>query len=235
MAREYSPRPLTPGVVTIWYRSPELLLGTSHYNPSVDLWSAGLILAELLLCIPLLPGDTEIQQLNLIVKLLGTPTPSDLAALSAMSCPDLTRWRCEQLPHGRVDNLERRLLSQATRETVRFLGGLLRWDPNARWTAAEALGKGRSRNAGDAERWWKESPKEVDRDLLPTFPEIRNGERVGGELALRGTGESSTRKGKGKDGSRATDGASSQNYVFDFGVSPMENQNRRGTKRHRVR
>src|SRR5437667_2053493 len=112
MAREYSPRPLTPGVVTIWYRSPELLLGTSHYTPSVDLWSAGLILAELLLCTPLLPGDTEVQQLALIVKLLGTPTPSSMAALSAMGCPDLSRWRREQLPQGRVDNLERRFLGE---------------------------------------------------------------------------------------------------------------------------
>jgi cyclin-dependent kinase 10 len=234
MAREYSPRPLTPGVVTIWYRSPELLLGTSHYNPSVDLWSAGLILAELLLCTPLLPGDTEIQQLNLIVKLLGTPTPNDMAALSAMACPDLSRWRYEQLPHGRANNLERRFLGETTNETVRFLGGLLRWDPDARWAAAEALGKGPSRNAREAARWWKESPREVDRDLLPTFPEIRNGERVGREIVLRGTDKPSIREGKGKNGSRAEEETSLESYVFDFDANPTENQYQRGTKRHRV-
>ncbi|KAH0542326.1 hypothetical protein FGG08_003263 [Glutinoglossum americanum] len=235
MAREYSPRPLTPGVVTIWYRSPELLLGTSHYNPSVDLWSAGLILTELLLCTPLLPGDTEIQQLALIVKLLGTPSPDSIAALSAIGCPDLSRWRREQLPQGRVDNLERRFLSETTKETVRFIGGLLKWDPDERWTAAEALAKGRNKNAGEAERWWRESPREVDKDLLPTFPEIRNGERIGGEMVHRGTDKISTRKGKGNDGARSAKGASLESYVFDFGTDQMESQSQRVTKRHRIR
>ncbi|KAH0564892.1 hypothetical protein GP486_001708 [Trichoglossum hirsutum] len=237
MAREYSARPLTPGVVTIWYRSPELLLGTSRYNPSVDLWSAGLILAEFLLCTPLLPGDTEIQQLALIVKLLGTPTPDSIAALSAMGCPDLSRWRRDQLPPGRANNLERRFLSETTKETVRFLDGVLRWDPDARWTAAEALGRGRGRNAGEAERWWKESPREVDRDLLPTFPEIRNGERIGGKALPGGAADNKipTRGGKGKGDARAAKGASLESYVFDFGADPTESQNQRLTKRHRVR
>ena len=71
MARAYNPRPLTPGVVTVWYRSPELLLGTKHYTPSVDLWSAGLVLAEMLLSAPCLTGETPLEQLSLIVKLLG--------------------------------------------------------------------------------------------------------------------------------------------------------------------
>jgi cyclin-dependent kinase 10 len=138
------------------------------------------------------------------------------------------------LPQGRVDNLERRFSSETTKETVRFLGGLLRWDPDARWTAMEALGKGRTRNAGEAERWWKESPREVDRDLLPTFPEIRNGERISGEIVLRGADKIST-KGKGKYGARVAKGPPFEGYVFDFGADPMESQNQRVTKRHRVR
>lgn len=225
MAREYSPRPLTPGVVTIWYRAPELLLGTKHYTPSVDLWSAGLILAELLLSVPCLTGETVIEQLSLIVKLLGTPTPDDMAALSAMGCPDLIRWRSKSLPQGRVDNLERRFLAETTKETVNFLGGLLRWDPRARWTATEALGKGRSRFAADAERWWRESPREISRELLPTFPELRN-LRKGEAVALRG---------KDQLGGEAIDNRESADfggYVFDFDGGDSVT---RAPKRHKAR
>lgn len=180
MAREYSPRPLTPGVVTIWYRAPELLLGTKYYTPSVDMWSAGLILAELLLSTPCLTGGTPIEQLSLIVKLLGSPTTSDLAALSEMGCPELIRWRRESLASGRVDNVERRFRTATSDETVKFLKGLLKWDPRARWTPIEALGKCKGSNAKEAERWWSESPRAVDKEFLPTFPEVRNGVAVGG-------------------------------------------------------
>ncbi len=178
MARAYSPRPLTPGVVTIWYRAPELLLGTKYYTPSVDLWSAGLVLAELLQSAPCLTGETPIDQLSLIVKLLGSPMPDDLATLSAMGCPKLIRWRRESLAPGRPDNLERRFLAETTLETVNVLKGLLKWDPQARWTAAETLGRGKSRYAAMADKWWGESPRAINKDLLPTYPEVRNGVAV---------------------------------------------------------
>lgn len=64
-------RPMTPHVVTLWYRSPELLLQAPTQTTSVDMWAAGCILGELLGHKPLLPGRTEIQQLELIVDLLG--------------------------------------------------------------------------------------------------------------------------------------------------------------------
>jgi serine/threonine protein kinase len=51
---------LTSRVVTLWYRPPELLLGSTNYGPAVDLWSAGCILAELLAGKPIMPGRTEV-------------------------------------------------------------------------------------------------------------------------------------------------------------------------------
>lgn len=51
---------MTSRVVTLWYRPPELLLGATHYGVSVDLWSAGCILAELLAGKPIMPGRTEV-------------------------------------------------------------------------------------------------------------------------------------------------------------------------------
>ena len=206
MARAYNPRPLTPGVVTIWYRSPELLLGTRYYTPSVDMWSAGLVLAELLFSEPCLTGETAIEQLALIVKLLGSPTSDDLAALSAMGCPELVKWRREGLTMGRVDNLERRFLSATSPETVSMLKGLLKWDPHARLTAAEALGKGRSKYATNAEKWWKESPRAVEKELLPTYPEVRNGEN---KASLQNRSRASKAAGGGA-------GEHGGDYVFDF-------------------
>lgn len=52
--------PLTNRVVTLWYRSPELLLGATHYGVGIDLWSAGCILAELLSGRAIMPGRTEV-------------------------------------------------------------------------------------------------------------------------------------------------------------------------------
>ena len=222
MARAYSPRPLTPGVVTIWYRAPELLLGTKYYTPSIDLWSAGLVLAELLLSTPCLTGETPIEQLSLIVKLLGSPSPDDLEAFSSMGCPKLVIWRQEGLVAGRADNLERRFLSETSPETVKVLRGLLEWDPQNRWTAAEALGIGRSRWASWAERWWKESPRAVDKDLLPTYPEVRN------RNDAKPTAERARVDPKA-DGPASKDGGS---YVFDF---RDESTVRRPSKRPRAK
>jgi serine/threonine protein kinase len=70
---------LTEYVVTRWYRAPELLLSCPSYSQSVDVWSAGCILAELLGRRPLFPGRDYIQQLNLQLRVLGTPREEDLA------------------------------------------------------------------------------------------------------------------------------------------------------------
>lgn len=66
-------RTYTPRVVTLWYRAPELLLGATTYTAAVDMWGVGCVFGELLLRAPLLPGNTEIEQMQFIIKLLGSP------------------------------------------------------------------------------------------------------------------------------------------------------------------
>ncbi|MCO5573685.1 hypothetical protein L7F22_027459 [Adiantum nelumboides] len=63
----------THEVVTLWYRAPEVLLGATHYSTPVDIWSIGCIFAELAQKQPLFPGNSELQQLMYIFRLLGTP------------------------------------------------------------------------------------------------------------------------------------------------------------------
>lgn len=68
---------LTQQVVTLWYRAPELLLGETRYSYAVDIWAAGVIMAELVLKRPLLPGDSEIDQLHKTFQVgCGFPSPS---------------------------------------------------------------------------------------------------------------------------------------------------------------
>ncbi|GBG79694.1 hypothetical protein CBR_g29959 [Chara braunii] len=66
-------RTFTHEVVTLWYRAPEILLGSRHYSTPVDVWSVGCIFAEMVNQRPLFPGDSEIDELFKIFRTLGTP------------------------------------------------------------------------------------------------------------------------------------------------------------------
>ncbi|KAL9691884.1 hypothetical protein QQ045_012311 [Rhodiola kirilowii] len=108
-------RPLTSRVVTLWYRPPELLLGTTNYGTSVDLWSVGCVFAELLLGKPFIKGRTEVEQLHKIFKLCGSP-PEEFWSKSKL--PHATmfkpqtpyesslRERCREFPGTAVDLIE---------------------------------------------------------------------------------------------------------------------------------
>ncbi|CAH9094431.1 unnamed protein product [Cuscuta europaea] len=86
---------MTEYVVTRWYRAPELLLSCSEYTASIDIWSVGCILMEIIKREPLFPGRDYVQQLTLINELLGTPEDSDLGFLRS----DSARKYVKQLPH----------------------------------------------------------------------------------------------------------------------------------------
>lgn len=62
---------MTPRIVTLWYRAPEILFETKTHSSAVDMWAAGCIFGELLTHKPLLPGKSEIQQIEMIIELLG--------------------------------------------------------------------------------------------------------------------------------------------------------------------
>lgn len=65
-----------------WYRAPELLLGSSHYGKEVDMWAVGCIMGELIDGQPLFPGDSDIDQLFVIQKLLGELLPNSQTFVS---------------------------------------------------------------------------------------------------------------------------------------------------------
>lgn len=95
LARFYAKRgklDYTNRVITIWYRSPELLLGETQYGPEVDIWSAACVLVEIFTKHAIFPGDGgEINQLDKIYNVLGTPTITDWPGIVDMQWFELLR------------------------------------------------------------------------------------------------------------------------------------------------
>ncbi|KAK4477595.1 hypothetical protein RD792_016831 [Penstemon davidsonii] len=106
---------LTSRVVTLWYRPPELLLGSNNYGEAVDMWSIGCVFAELFIGRPLLKGRTEVEQLHKIFKLCGSPPDEywkrsrlPLATMFKPKHPyeSSLRERCKEFPKSAVSLIE---------------------------------------------------------------------------------------------------------------------------------
>ena len=137
------PRAFTHEVVTLWYRAPEILLGAEHYSTPVDVWSVGCVLAEMATppyvtgagaATPraLFPGDSEIDQLFRIFRVLGTPSDQDWPGVTRLPyySPTFPSW-----PALRLDRAVPALAGPA----ADLLGRLLAYEPSARITARAAL------------------------------------------------------------------------------------------------
>jgi serine/threonine protein kinase len=120
---------LTSTVVTLWYRSPEVLLGTSYATP-VDLWSCGCIFAELFTRKPLFPGQYEVDQLGQIFSILGTPSEADWPEDSSVMRNSFSACK----PRDLAD-----MIPEMDTQAKDLLQKMLRFDPLKRITAAEAL------------------------------------------------------------------------------------------------
>ncbi|XP_078172311.1 cyclin-dependent kinase C-2-like [Carex rostrata] len=84
ITRNYETEILTNCVITLQYRPPELLLGSTKYGPEVDMWSVGCVFAELLLGKPIFPGEDEMDQLKKIFEICGTPDENNWPGVTQM-------------------------------------------------------------------------------------------------------------------------------------------------------
>ncbi|KAL5122169.1 Glycogen synthase kinase-3 MsK-3 [Glycine soja] len=115
-----------------YYRAPELIFGATEYTTAIDIWSAGCVLGELLLGQPLFPGESGVDQLVEIIKVLGTPTREEIKCMN----PNYTEFKFPQIKaHPWHKIFHKRLPPEA----VDLVSRLLQYSPNLRCTALEAL------------------------------------------------------------------------------------------------
>ncbi|KAK5078646.1 Cyclin-dependent kinase catalytic subunit [Lithohypha guttulata] len=124
-------RTYTHEVVTLWYRAPEILLGGRQYSTGVDMWSVGAIFAEMCTRKPLFPGDSEIDEIFKIFKLLGTPDENTWPGVT--SFPDFKatfpKWRREST---------QKFAPTLDEAGLDLLDQLLEYDPSRRLSAKQA-------------------------------------------------------------------------------------------------
>ncbi|EEB07935.1 CMGC/CDK/CDK9 protein kinase Cdk9 [Schizosaccharomyces japonicus yFS275] len=126
-------REYTNCVVTRWYRAPELLLGERRYTTSIDVWSIGCILAEMYKGKPILPGTSDLDQLDRIFRLCGTATQATMPNWEKLpGCEGVRSFYM----HPRT--LESAFHSYGP-QMVSLTSQLLKLDQEARISAAEAL------------------------------------------------------------------------------------------------
>lgn len=142
----------TNRVITLWYRSPELLLGAEEYGPEVDMWSVGCLIVELLTKRPLFPGKDEPEQLELIFQVLGTPTEE--------SWPNWTQLSLSHMVKGMHYTPQlRENLGFLTPKAIDLIELLLQLDPERRPSAGEAL---------DHDWFWSQ-PYPTPKNELPKY------------------------------------------------------------------
>eukprot|EP00009_Paramoeba_aestuarina_P001483 CAMPEP_0201513880 /NCGR_PEP_ID=MMETSP0161_2-20130828/5850_1 /ASSEMBLY_ACC=CAM_ASM_000251 /TAXON_ID=180227 /ORGANISM="Neoparamoeba aestuarina, Strain SoJaBio B1-5/56/2" /LENGTH=344 /DNA_ID=CAMNT_0047910265 /DNA_START=45 /DNA_END=1075 /DNA_ORIENTATION=+ len=140
---------MSPQVVTRWYKPIELLFGARRYGVGVDMWSVGCVFAELILLKPYLPGNSDLDQISTIYKALGVPTESEWPEMKNLPC--YVEWQPFAPPPLR------NTFFAATESTVDLLSKFLKFNPNDRITAEDAL----------EHAYFKEDPKPAEPAQLP--------------------------------------------------------------------
>ncbi|KAF0036739.1 hypothetical protein F2P81_012051 [Scophthalmus maximus] len=165
LAREYgSPlKPYTPIVVTLWYRSPELLLGAKEYSTAVDMWSVGCIFGELLTQKPLFPGKSEIDQINKVFKDLGSPSEKIWPGYNEL--PAVKKMTFTEYPYN---NLRKRFGALLSDQGFDLMNKFLTYCPSKRILSDEGL----------KHEYFRETPLPIDPSMFPTWPAKSEQQRV---------------------------------------------------------
>ncbi|KAI1287424.1 Glycogen synthase kinase-3 beta [Halotydeus destructor] len=114
-----------------YYRAPELIFGATDYTTKIDVWSAGCVVAELLLGQPIFPGDSGVDQLVEIIKVLGTPTREQIREMNK----NYTEFKFPQI---RAHPWQKVFKTRTSPEAIDLVAKLLEYTPSARMTPLEA-------------------------------------------------------------------------------------------------
>jgi len=114
-----------------YYRAPELIFGATDYTTNIDVWSAGCVFAELMLGQPIFPGDSGVDQLVEIIKVLGTPTREQIKEMN----PNYTEFKFPQIKAHPWPKVFR---ARTSPEAIDLVSRLLEYTPSARITPLQA-------------------------------------------------------------------------------------------------
>lgn len=143
----YSRQPYTEYISTRWYRAPECLLTDGYYNFKMDIFAAGCVWFEIMALFPLFPGANELDQIQKIHNVLGTPSPDLLTRKFKRNASHMDF----NFPEKRGTGIER-LIPHASAEVTDLMKKLLEYDPDDRIVARQALKDPYFRELRDAER-----------------------------------------------------------------------------------
>jgi len=125
-------RPYTHEVITLWYRAPEILLGSQSYSLPVDIWSTGCIFVEMVNKKSFFTGDCEIDQLHKIFQILGTPNNTVWPGVASL--PDYKKtfpnWKAQSLAN---------FVRTTDHNVIDLLASMLVYEPSKRISARKAL------------------------------------------------------------------------------------------------
>ncbi|KAL9099907.1 MAG: hypothetical protein Q9163_004649 [Psora crenata] len=114
-----------------YYRAPELIFGATNYTTKIDVWSTGCVMAELMLGQPLFPGESGIDQLVEIIKVLGTPTREQIRTMN----PNYMEHKFPQIkPHP-----FNKVFRKASTDAIDLISLLLEYTPTQRLSAIDAM------------------------------------------------------------------------------------------------
>lgn len=134
-----SPRCLEHEVQTLWYRSPEVLLGQKDYDYKIDIWSLGCIIIEILLQRSPFPGDSEIDQIFKIFRQFGTPDEETWKGFTSLPYykPSFPNWKSQGFTG--LLNPETDTDIDTDKELIDLMTGIMQLDPSKRFDCRDVL------------------------------------------------------------------------------------------------